>query len=174
LQKKSRDNPDILKDKEKVQVALLTDGVGQDVVNALTEDMDALRALIESNEALRQQNIALNATIASAIANERGKPESSAAYAAYINSQTVDRDSYDEDWNQIEKYIDEEDRNLEKLYGLFYDKNKEGYLTARVGDKATQYYYDNSGHLQSVEISQKDAAALIVAKIQEAAKSGDN
>jgi hypothetical protein len=50
----SRDNPDILKDETSVRNALGKEGIGEDILDALTKDMDVLRELIASNEALRQ------------------------------------------------------------------------------------------------------------------------
>jgi hypothetical protein len=43
-----------LKDKQSVRSALAKEDVGEDIIDALTEDMDTLRELIASNEALRQ------------------------------------------------------------------------------------------------------------------------
>ena len=173
LQELARDNPDILKNEKSVRNALEKEGIDKDILDALTEDMDTLRELIASNEALRQQNIALNSTIAQAIAKERGDEDYSQAITAYMNNRTVEDKDYDSDWETVRESIDEEDGHLQDLYELFYDKDTEGYLTGMAGNNVTRITYDEDGREVETEVSQETISSELTSKIKKAALEGD-
>ena len=177
IQKRVRENPDLLKDKANTQAYLKEEGFDSALIDALTKDMTALENLVLSNEALRNQNQALNQTIASAVMESRNKDGSgSRAMSSYLDSRTVEVEGYDKDWNEVAESISDNGALQEKLYNLFYDRNTEGYVEKSGlfgGSKATRYYYDESGHLQKEEIEEADLSRELVAKIREATLSGD-
>ena len=173
IEKMVREQPDLLEDEDALKKALKDKGYDQDIVDALTEDMDALRDLIESNEQLRLQNIALNENIAALIAQEDGREEAAGAVANYMNSRTVEHDNFDEDWESVAEAIDEEDGNLEDLYALFYDKETEGYITNMAGTNVTRVTYDEHGAPIETEVDQETIAREMMAKIKTAALEGD-
>lgn len=173
IEKMVREQPDLLEDEDALREALKDKGYSQDIVDALTEDMDALRDLIESNEQLRLQNIALNENIAALIVQEDGREEATGAVANYMNSRTVEDDDFDEDWELVAEAIDEEDGNLEDLYALFYDKETEGYITNMSGTDVTRVTYDEHGTPVEKEVDQETIAREMMAKVKTAALEGD-